>query len=105
MNDPTDLPAASGPSAKRPEHHLVAQAEVSPLDVDGVQAALLGTVIFALATVIMALGYDQLVARGDGWWLGVALSGLGLGLIGIGYTVTRRRRRRRAHSPGPRASA
>ena len=105
MSDPTDLPVEPGQPAGQAEHHLITQAEVSPLDVDGVQAALLGTAIFALATVIMALAYGRLVAAGDGWWLGVALSGLGLGLVGIGYTVSRRRRRRRVSSPGPPASA
>lgn len=100
MNDPTDLPSASGQSAESAEQpHLIQQAEVSPLDVDGVQAAMLGTAIFALAAVIMMLGYDRLVAAGDGWWLGVALSGLGLGVVGLGYTVSRRRRRRRSSGP------
>ena len=75
--------------------HLIQQAEVPPLDVDGVQAATVGTVIFAVATVIMVLTYDRLVAAGDGWWLGVALSGFGLGLISLAYTINRRHRRRR----------
>lgn len=89
MSDPTE-------PAPAPEegHHLIQQAEVAPLDVDGVQAASVGTAIFAVATVIMAIGYDRLVAAGDGWWLGVAVSGLGLGLVSLGYTIRRRRRRR-----------
>lgn len=94
MSDSTDRPAAPAE-----EHHLIQQAEVSPLDVDGVQAATLGTVAFALAAVIMLIGYDRLVAVGDGWWLGVALSGLVLGLVGLLYTVSRRRRRRRSAGP------
>lgn len=101
MSDAYDLPPEPAPSVEPAlsvepgEHHLIQQAEVSALDVDGVQAATLGSVIFALAAVIMVIGYDRLVAAGDGWWLGVALSGLGLGLIGLGYTLSRRRRRRR----------
>ena len=35
------------------------------------QAATVGTVVFAVATVIMAVCYDRLAAAGDGWWLGV----------------------------------
>lgn len=97
VSDPTDLPV-DAEDAAAPERHLIEQAEVSPLDVDGVQAAVLGTAIFALASVIMVIGYERLVAAGDGWWLGVALSGLGLGLVGIGYTVSRRRRRRASAS-------
>lgn len=79
--------------------HLIQQAEVPPLDVDGVQAATVGTVLFAVATVIMLLTYDRLVAAGDGWWLGVAVSGLVLGLLSLAYTISRRRRRRRSGPP------
>ena len=77
------------------ESRLIRQAEVPPLDIDGVQAAIIGSVLFAVATVVMAFSYPQLVAHGDGWWLGVGVSGLALGLIGLGYTLLRRRRRRR----------
>ena len=95
MSDPAktspEVPAAS----EVPEAHLIQQAEVPPLDVDGVQAATVGTVAFAVASVIMAVGYDWLAAAGDGWWLGVGVCGFGLGLISLGYTISRRRRRRR----------
>lgn len=95
MSDPTDQPA---PPVEG--HHLIQQAEVPALDVDGVQAATVGTTIFAVASVIMVIGYDRLTAAGDGWWLGVAVSGFGLGLISLAYTISRRRRRRR-RSSGP----
>ena len=80
------------------ESHLIRQAEVPPLDVDGVQAATIGSILFAIATVLMALFYPQLAAKNDGWWLGVGVSGLALGLIGLGYTLLRRRGRRRRTS-------
>jgi hypothetical protein len=80
------------------EAHLIQQAEVPPLDVDGVQAATVGTGVFAVATAIMAVGYDTLAAAGDGWWLGVGISGFGLGLISLVYTTNRRRRRRRGET-------
>lgn len=103
MNDPSG-PAEDENAAAlviHPDgHHLIQQAEVAPLDVDGVQAASVGTVIFAVATVIMVITHDRLVAAGDGWWLGVAGCGLGLGLISLAYTITRRRRRRRSTAPG-----
>lgn len=79
------------------ESHLIRQAEVPPLDVDGVQAATLGSALFAVATVVLALCYDRLAADGDGWWLGVGISGLALGLLGLGYTLLRRHGRRRSH--------
>lgn len=75
-----------------------------PLDVDGVQAAAVGTVLFGVATVLLALGYDRLAAAGDGWWLGVGLSGFALGVLSLGYTLIRRRRRRR-RSRSSRSSA
>ncbi|GAA3711535.1 hypothetical protein GCM10022204_32920 [Microlunatus aurantiacus] len=89
MSDPATSPE------RHPDAHLIQQAEVPPLDVDGVQAASVGTGVFAVATVIMAVGYDTLAAAGDGWWLGVGISGFGLGLISLVYTNDRRRRRRR----------
>lgn len=68
------------------------------MDVDGIQAATVGTTIFAVVTVVMVIGYDRLATAGDCWWLWVAISGLALGLIGLGYTVVWRRwgRHRRA---------
>ena len=91
----------SDPTTSREDHpdaHLIQQADVPPLDVDGVQAATVGTGIFALATVIMAVSYGPLTAAGDGWWLGVGISGFGLGLISLVYTTGRRRRRRRGET-------
>lgn len=90
-------PATTSPES-HPDAHLIQQADVPPLDVDGVQAATVGTGIFALATVIMAVGYDTLAATGDGWWIGVGISGFGLGLISLVYTNGRRRRRRRGET-------
>lgn len=92
---PTALPPTDESPAE--ENHLIRQAEVPPLDVDGVQAATIGSALFAIATVIMALSYPQLTANGDGWWLGVGIGGLALGLLGLGYTLLRRRSRRRGN--------
>jgi len=83
------------------ESHLIRQAEVPPLDVDGVQAATVGSALFAIATVILAFAYPRLTTSGDGWWLGVGISGLALGLIGLGYTLLRRRRRRSRSAGAP----
>jgi hypothetical protein len=104
VNDPISPADVPGSESPADGHHLIQQAEVPPLDVDGVQAATVGTALFGLAAVIMALGYDRLVASGDGWWLGVAVSGLGLGLISLAYTISRRRRRRRRAGPPPASS-
>lgn len=95
MSDPAQTSPEVHHGADVPGAHLIQQAEVPPLDVDGVQAATVGTAAFAVASVIMAVGYDRLAAAGDGWWLGVGVCGFGLGLISLGYTISRRRRRRR----------
>jgi len=95
VSDPAKTSPEVPAVAEIHEAHLIQQADVPPLDVDGVQAATVGTVAFAIASVIMAVGYDRLAAAGDGWWLGVGVCGFGLGLISLGYTISRRRRRRR----------
>lgn len=68
---------------------------MAPIDVDGVGLVSVGTALFGLAAVVLALLRPQLAAAGYGWWLGIALSGFGLGLLGLVY-CTRRRRQRQA---------
>lgn len=86
-------PAAPG-ETKTAQPHLFVQAPVPALDVDGMTAVVLGVVVFALASVLLGLFHDPLVAAGNGWWLGVTLSGLALGLIGLVHTGRRHRHRR-----------
>lgn len=76
------------------EPHRLVQAPVAPLDVDGLNVVGIGLVLFAVAAGVCLLLHDTLVARGDGWWLWVCLTGFGLGLLGLGYCVRRRRQRR-----------
>lgn len=73
---------------------LLLQAPVEAMDVDGLKIVVTGTAGFALASVLTALFYADLSARGDGWWLGVCLAGTGLGLFGLVYCWNRRRHRR-----------
>jgi hypothetical protein len=101
VSDPAKISPEVPATPEIHEAHLIQQADVPPLDVDGVQAATVGTAVFAIATAIMAVGYDSLAAAGDGWWLGVGVSGFGLGLISLGYTISRRRRRHREGSVAP----
>ncbi|MGO1972424.1 MAG: DUF2530 domain-containing protein [Propionibacteriaceae bacterium] len=77
-----------------PERHHLVQAPVSPLDMDGLNVVGIGLVLFAAATGICLLLRDTLVARGDGWWLWVCVTGFGLGLLGLAYSAVRRSRRR-----------
>lgn len=91
-------PAPPGePTATHP--HIFVQAPVPALDVDGMTAVVIGVAVFALASILLALFGGPLDAAGNGWWLGVALSGLGLGLVGLVYTAGRRRRRRSPAAP------
>lgn len=80
-----ESPAAS----PQPAIDEVAVAE-KPLDVDGVKAAILGTIAFAVAFFVLLLFRSKLAESNGQWWLWVCVTGVGLGLVGIGYGVRRR---------------
>jgi hypothetical protein len=61
-----------------------------PVDVDGVQSVLVGTIAWVVAFVVLLFFRDELAESGRSWWLWTALAGAGLGLIG--YEYARRRR-------------
>ncbi len=46
---------------------------------------LVGTGGWALALGVCALLRDQLVAAGNGWWLGVCAAGVGLGFVALAH--------------------
>lgn len=90
-------------------------AAAKPLDVDGVRTVLVGTVLWAVAFVVLLVLRDELVDQGREWWLWTALAGAGLGMLGFEYTRRRRdaivrvRRYRSGHpeptaEPEPRSS-
>ena len=56
-------------------HHFWVQAPVPPLDVDGLAVVTVGTVIFALTSVVLAIGYNWLAAHGHGSWLQISVAG------------------------------
>ena len=66
--------------------------QVLPVDVDGVRAVGLGTVVWSVLLVACLLLRDQLASQGRGWWTGVCLAGALLGAVG--YVFVRRRRDR-----------
>ncbi len=78
-----------------PEHHFLVQAPVPAIDADGVRVVSIGTVLFGVASLVLALLRPDLAAAGREWWLGVCLSGFGLGLIGVLYCRSLARRRDR----------
>lgn len=66
---------------------------VRPLDTDGVTACVVGTVLWTLATVVLYVRRDALIADGDQWWLWVSVTGIVLGLLGGLYCLRRRAKR------------
>jgi hypothetical protein len=65
--------------------------ELEPMEVDLAKIVLIGTVLFAIAAVILLPMHGSLSADGHGRWPWVAVSGAGLGLLGL-YYLTRRDR-------------
>jgi hypothetical protein len=75
---------------------LLAQAEVAPLDVDGIRTLAVGTALWLVAFVALLPFAARLRADGREWWLATCLTGVGLGLLGLAYCVWRRSRERRS---------
>ena len=71
----------SVPQTPTPHQPLMVQAPVRALDPDGAAVITGGTAGFAIASLACWVGWEDLAARGDGWYLGVALTGLGLGVV------------------------
>ena len=63
--------------------------ELKPLEVNGITAVTLGTIIWSVATLIMVLMRDQLEAAGRGNWITIGFAGITLGLLGMRYTKRR----------------
>lgn len=89
MTEPPVPPAGE----REVERHFLVQAPVPAMDLDGFRVTVIGLVLFGLAAVVTAIGYPRLHADGNGWWLGVCLSGFALGWVGLAYCFYRRRRR------------
>jgi len=66
------------------------QAPPTPRDADAVRPVTVGTLAWAVATLVLLTQLDQLRADGHLWWLAAAVTGTALGLVGI--RVVRRRR-------------
>ncbi|MCK9895105.1 DUF2530 domain-containing protein [Frankia sp. AgB32] len=60
-----------------------------PLPYDGVASVAVGTVLWALAAVVMLFFLDDLRDDGHLWWLATAICGFVLGLAGLWIVVRR----------------
>ena len=67
------------------EHHHFLQAPIRPLDENGITATVIGTALFAVATLVLLILRSRLDASGRGWWIWVGACGVLLGLIGYAY--------------------
>lgn len=64
--------------------------EVRPLDVDGVGVVTAGTVVWAVALLVLLPFLGRLRDDGHGWWVGMCAAGTALGVFGIAYCRRRR---------------
>lgn len=60
-----------------------------PLDVDGVSAMATGTIVWAVALVVLLVS-GTTFSSDNGWWLWVCIVGVVIGVVGVGYTRRRR---------------
>ena len=84
------------------EHHILVQAPVPAVDVDGLAVVTVGTALFALASIACLVFNSSLQAHGRGSWTAISISGFVLGLIGLAYCW--HRRIRSARRPARRTS-
>lgn len=72
--------------AARPEEH----PDPEPLETDDVRLVGLGTALWALALVVLAVLQVASVGDVQPWWLAMCVCGLALGLVGVRYCQRRR---------------
>jgi hypothetical protein len=80
---PTEQPPGGGDTAPA--------RELKPMEVDLGRIVLLGTVLYAIAAVILLPMQSSLTHDGHGRWPWIAVSGVGLGLLGYFYVKRRDR--------------
>jgi Protein of unknown function (DUF2530) len=88
--DQRDQEAA--PDGSAAEGAEAARLELEPMEVDLVRIVGIGTVLFAVAFLILIPMRASLEHDGHGRWPWIALSGAVLGLIGLGYVRRRAQR-------------
>jgi uncharacterized membrane protein len=85
VSNHADSLSESGKEAKTNGEKLA----LEPLEINGITAVMVGTIVWTVATVIMILRRDQLEASGRGNWVWICACGVLLGLLGIRYTRRR----------------
>jgi len=64
---------------------------IEPVEDDGVGAALVGLVLWALGALACLLWREDLAAAGHDWWLWSCLAGVGIGLGWLAFSARRSR--------------
>lgn len=83
------IPAGSEkPTAQPPNGGM---RELKPMEFDLAKVVLIGTVLYAIAAVVMLPLHTSLTNGGHGRWPWIAVSGAGLGLLGLYYLKRRDR--------------
>lgn len=93
--------ASGGSSTSRPPDADGAEAErleLEPMEVDLMMIVGIGTVLFAVAFLILLPLHASLEHAGRGRWPWIALSGAVLGLMGLGYLRRRAQRMSKANA-------
>lgn len=94
MSNHADSLNESGKLAKNNGEKLV----LEPLEIDGITAVTVGTIIWTVATVICLVQLEQLNSSGRGNWIWICVCGVLLGLLGIRYTRRRAARIAKANA-------
>ncbi len=80
------------------------RAAIEAVPDDGVTAATVGTVLWAVAGFACVLMRDRLAEAGNEWWIATCLVGVVLGLMGIAFTRRRAQVYRGSSVAGPEPS-
>ena len=83
------IPADSENTTEQPPNGGL--RELKPMDVDITRIVLIGTVLYAVAAVVLLALNTTLTHHGHGRWPWVAVSGTALGLLGLYYLKRRDR--------------
>ncbi len=87
---PPGDPETSATPGDGPAPVALTDADVKPLDIDGVGAVAFGTIAWTVALVVCLLLRGPLADAGRGWWAWVCVAGALLGLAGLGFVRRRR---------------
>ena len=71
-----------------------------PLELDDTRVVLVGTVLWAVALVVLVVR-DLAGLRVPGWWLQMCLAGIALGLLGLRFVARRKAAARRRPPSSP----